>query len=234
MMHPQLSGRPAAAQRFLAEARAASLLRHPGSVTVFDLGQSEAGEMFLVMEYVNGPTLSELIYNEELPPVAAIDLVLEILGVLGEAHDAGVLNLDLHPDKVLVPQDRQGARHAKIAPACVASERLGGGHEADIEAVGRSSASCSRGDSHRVRRRTRQGGPTPPPQCPRRLLISSRARAPPRNAPGAPEHLPRSSSAFARRSTARLRRRETKLLERRSGRPSSGASTSSRWRSTTC
>ncbi len=137
MMHPGLSGRPDAARRFLAEARAASQLRHPGSVAVFDFGQSEAGEMFLVMEYVDGPTLSELIRDEELSPLAAIDLVLEILGALGEAHEAGVLHLDLDPDNVLVPRDRQGVRHAKVAPGSIDSKYLRGGHQADVDAVSR-------------------------------------------------------------------------------------------------
>ena len=114
MMHGPLSLRPQAVNRFLLEARAASRLSHPGAVTVYDFGQSEGGEMFLVMEYIDGPSLSELARDHKLSPLAAVDLVLEVLEALEEAHDYGVLHMDLKPDNVLVQQDRQGARHAKV------------------------------------------------------------------------------------------------------------------------
>lgn len=164
MMHRELSSRPDAVEQFLVEARAASHLRHAASVTIFDFGQSAAGEMFLVMEHVDGPTLRQLFSEGELSALSAIDLILEVLGALGEAHHAGILHLDLKPDNVLVTRDRQGVRHVKVVdfglarllrrgeearaeplglvygtPGFISPERLGGGpldHTADLYAVG--------------------------------------------------------------------------------------------------
>ena len=114
MMHTTLSGQPDVLARFLVEARATSQLRHANTVRVFDFGQTANEEMFLVMEHIEGPTLRELARAEALSPLAAIELVIEVLGALEEAHEAGILHRDLKPDNVLVTTDRKGARHVKV------------------------------------------------------------------------------------------------------------------------
>lgn len=114
MMHTTLSGQPDALARFLVEARATSQLGHANTVRVFDFGQTGNDEMFLVMEYIEGPTLSDLARHGALSPLAAIELVIEVLGALEEAHEAGILHRDLKPDNVLVTTDRQGTRHVKV------------------------------------------------------------------------------------------------------------------------
>jgi hypothetical protein len=81
--------------RVLREARAASALRHPGIVTVYEIGESE-GSTFIAMELVDGQTFSELLQEKgPLPPAEAVALVAQVGDALAAAHDAGILHRDV-------------------------------------------------------------------------------------------------------------------------------------------
>jgi tRNA A-37 threonylcarbamoyl transferase component Bud32 len=91
--------------RFLNEARSAAALHHPGIATVFDFGESEVadGVPFLVMEYVDGQTLSDLLASgRPLDPERARELVLQAADALAEAHALGVVHRDVKPGNLLV------------------------------------------------------------------------------------------------------------------------------------
>src|SRR4051794_3916517 len=91
--------------RFLNEARSAAALHHPGIATVFDFGESEVadGVPFLVMEYVDGQTLSDLLASgRPLDPERARELVLQAADALAEAHALGVVHRDVKPANLLV------------------------------------------------------------------------------------------------------------------------------------
>jgi serine/threonine-protein kinase len=107
ILSTQLASDPRLVRRFQDEALAASRLNHPNTVSVIDYGQSPDGLLYLVMEYVKGPTLTQLIASSHPLP---IDRVLEIVGqvVAGmeEAHLAGVIHADLKSDNVIVDQRR--------------------------------------------------------------------------------------------------------------------------------
>ncbi len=92
--------------RFHDEATAASRLNHPNTVSVIDYGQTEDGLLYLVMEFLRGPTLTHVLRNETLRPSRGADLVAQILSGLEEAHDAGVVHADLKADNVVVERRR--------------------------------------------------------------------------------------------------------------------------------
>jgi serine/threonine-protein kinase len=87
--------------RFLREARANSVLTSPHTVTVFDFGQSETGELFLAMELLEGESLGQRLKREtRLGVTSAVDMVRQALRSLGEAHAKGIVHRDLKPDNL--------------------------------------------------------------------------------------------------------------------------------------
>ena len=94
--------------RFEREARAAASIRHPNVVDVTDFGQSPDGVFFLVMEYVDGETLHQLLRREgtlNIPRTAA--LVRQIVAGVEAAHDEGILHRDLKPANIFIMQQRR-------------------------------------------------------------------------------------------------------------------------------
>lgn len=96
--------------RFSREAKAAGRLLHPAIVTVFDAGETEDGLPYLVMEYVKGKTLKNLIGAEELSLEQILQMGREILEGLDCAHSQGVVHRDLKPANIIITDDF----HAKI------------------------------------------------------------------------------------------------------------------------
>jgi eukaryotic-like serine/threonine-protein kinase len=93
--------------RFLNEARSAAALLHPGIATVFDFGESELEEglPFLVMEYVDGRPLSDLVSDGPLDPERARDLLRQAADALAVAHATGLVHRDVKPGNLLVTDD---------------------------------------------------------------------------------------------------------------------------------
>jgi serine/threonine-protein kinase len=88
--------------RFRREARAAASLNHPNIVSVFDSGEHE-GLYFIVMEYVDGPTLHHLIETEApLPETRAAEIGMEVAAALAAAHQQGIVHRDVKPGNVLL------------------------------------------------------------------------------------------------------------------------------------
>ena len=100
-----------AVRRFLQEARAVSRMRHPNVITVFDFGQTLAGELYLVMELLEGHTLAEeLRLQGPLPPERARHVAMQMCDAIHHAHEQGLVHRDLKPDNVFVvssPSRRQ-------------------------------------------------------------------------------------------------------------------------------
>ncbi len=100
--------------RFVVEAQAAGRLSHPGIITVFDVGEDpETRSPYLVMEYVKGKSLSQILgaENKPLPLATALQLTQEVAEALDYAHSQGVVHRDIKPANILVTPDG----HAKIA-----------------------------------------------------------------------------------------------------------------------
>jgi serine/threonine-protein kinase len=91
-----------AVERFRREARAAAALTHPNAVTIFDFVE-EWGQYFLVMEYINGPTLKQLIgQNRQLQSLQAIDIAAQVCDVLQVAHARGFIHRDIKPQNIML------------------------------------------------------------------------------------------------------------------------------------
>jgi len=100
-----LSADPAFAERFLREAHALARLQHPNIVSLYDFGEV-AGYYFLLMEFVDGLNLRQILLRGDLKPREALAIVPQICDGLQYAHEAGVIHRDIKPENVLV--DRSG------------------------------------------------------------------------------------------------------------------------------
>ncbi|MDQ3668126.1 MAG: serine/threonine-protein kinase [Acidobacteriota bacterium] len=97
-----------AVARFEREARAAASIRHPNVVDVTDFGKSQEGVFFLVMEYVEGETLYQLLRREgTLNVQRTAALLRQIVAGIEAAHDVGILHRDLKPANIFIMQQRR-------------------------------------------------------------------------------------------------------------------------------
>jgi serine/threonine-protein kinase len=105
IMHPGYAEDAAFVARFTREARSAARLSHPNVVSVFDQGE-DGGTVFLVMEYVAGRTLRDLLQERgRLSPAETIEVMEPVLGALAAAHQAGIVHRDVKPENVLLADD---------------------------------------------------------------------------------------------------------------------------------
>ena len=115
ILNEDLSADARMIKRFRDEATSASRLNHPNCVSIIDYGQSSDGLLYLAMEYVKGPTLTQLLVNEN--PLAVdrvVDITMQSLAGIEEAHLAGVVHADLKADNIILDQRRAGIDTVKI------------------------------------------------------------------------------------------------------------------------
>ncbi|MDQ3365706.1 MAG: protein kinase [Myxococcota bacterium] len=115
LLNEELSADARMIRRFHDEATSASRLNHPNCVSIIDYGQASDGLLYLAMEYVKGPTLTQLLVNENpLPVDRVIDIIMQSLAGIEEAHLAGVVHADLKADNIILDQRRAGLDVVKI------------------------------------------------------------------------------------------------------------------------
>jgi len=115
ILNEELSADSRMIKRFRDEAMSASRLNHPNCVSIIDYGQANDGLLYLAMEYVKGPTLTQLLVNEN--PLAVdrvVDITMQALAGIEEAHLAGVIHADLKADNIILDQRRAGVDVVKI------------------------------------------------------------------------------------------------------------------------
>ncbi len=101
-MDPLLERDPVYAARFKREARAAAALSHAGAVTVFDAG-ADGPTRYIVMEYVEGRDLSQILRDEgPLEPARAANIAEQVADTLAAAHGAGIVHRDIKPGNIMV------------------------------------------------------------------------------------------------------------------------------------
>ncbi len=89
--------------RFSREARAASKILHPHALSVTDFGEDDKGTVFLVMEFLNGVTLKDLIRSEgPMPLPRVVEIMRQVGSALDEAHGQGVVHRDLKSDNIML------------------------------------------------------------------------------------------------------------------------------------
>src|SRR5260221_697557 len=97
-------------ERFFAEARAVNLIRHENIVGVLDMAVLPDGRPFIVMEFVEGQTLAEIVRTQQAPIGGVVQAMGEVLGALAAAHAIGIVHRDLKPDNIIVTVEG----HAKV------------------------------------------------------------------------------------------------------------------------
>jgi len=101
---PHLNASEQDKARFIQEAKAASALNHPNVCTIHDI-QDHDGQMFIVMEFVDGQTLREKTRSQNLSLKSAIDIGVQIADGLAAAHEKGIVHRDIKPENIMVRRD---------------------------------------------------------------------------------------------------------------------------------
>lgn len=103
--------RDALGGRLIQEARAAAKLSHPAIVRVLDVGQTESGDPFIVMELLNGSSLAALLASERrFSAVQAVQVLLPIADGLSMAHGKGIVHRDIKPDNIFLVESENGVQ----------------------------------------------------------------------------------------------------------------------------
>jgi len=136
VLRPSLAVDDAVVARFSREAKAASRISHPHAVNVTDFGESENGVVFLVMEYLDGRTLKEIIKNEGAMPLArTVEILRQVSGALDAAHEQGVVHRDLKSDNIML-SETNGGEWAKVLDFGIAKiQQPEGALDVDITAA---------------------------------------------------------------------------------------------------
>src|SRR5919205_1199403 len=88
--------------RFLREARAVSKLNHRNIATVYDMGQTDDGRPYIVMELVSGQTLGDVLAGPGLSVARAVEVIREVAEALSEAHSRNIVHRDIKPSNVII------------------------------------------------------------------------------------------------------------------------------------
>lgn len=92
--------------RFVQEARAASAINHPNIVTIYEIGETD-DHAYIVMEYVHGRTLRELVASRSLTSDAILKITLQVCDAMGEAHSRRIIHRDIKPENILLTSRNQ-------------------------------------------------------------------------------------------------------------------------------
>ncbi len=118
VISPQYMKRAEFVERFRREARAAGRLRHPNVVDVTDFGFTDidSGRVaYLVMEYLDGCTLGEILEEEQNLPVGwTLDILEQVCSAVQEAHEQGIIHRDLKPDNIWLEPNQRGGYTVKV------------------------------------------------------------------------------------------------------------------------
>ncbi len=98
-------GAPTEQKQFLREAQIVSQLSHPSIINLYDVGIEEGNVAYLVMEYVTGQTLQQVLSESPIPFPRACAWIADLAGALSRAHRAGIIHGDVKPANILVTED---------------------------------------------------------------------------------------------------------------------------------
>src|SRR6185436_14057044 len=109
-LHPHLSHDPKVLARFERECSTIAELQHPNTIQVYDFGKTDDGTLYIVMEYVEGRSVADIIEQEgPMDPARVEKILVQVCGSLEEAHSRGIIHRDLKPDNVVLCE-RAGQR----------------------------------------------------------------------------------------------------------------------------
>ncbi|MBI4917646.1 MAG: protein kinase [Acidobacteria bacterium] len=126
VMQPQHEKDDALRQRFLREARMAVKLRHPNIAQMYDFAIDDAGNAFIVMEFINGITCQDLLERVGPPEIGlTLEVARQALAALGYLHRKGIVHRDISPDNVMVMRDDDGRPLVKLIDLGIAKVLAG-------------------------------------------------------------------------------------------------------------
>ena len=115
VLHPALAADDRIVARFTREAKAASRISHPHAINVTDFGESEKGVVYMVMEFLRGRTLKDIIRaGGPLPLARTVEIIRQVAGALDDAHAEGVVHRDLKSDNIMLEEVAGGGDWAKV------------------------------------------------------------------------------------------------------------------------
>ncbi len=115
VLSAELSVRPDHVDRFMREARSASMINHPNVVEITDFGMTPDGQPFFVMEYLQGKDLSQIIGESgSLPWKRVRNTTIQLCHALQAAHDQGVIHRDMKPGNIVLVKRGNNPEHVKV------------------------------------------------------------------------------------------------------------------------
>ena len=106
VLQPNLAGDPEHLERFKAEARAAARFSHPNVVAVYDWGSEDSDTYYMVMEYVSGSDLRDLLVRRgAIDHGVVLEIMAEVCDALEAAHSEGLIHRDIKPENILIARD---------------------------------------------------------------------------------------------------------------------------------
>jgi len=115
-MHPAVAKTPEAARRFLMEAKVSARVNHPNIIEIIDVGQTEDGALFMVMELLQGVSLETAMRRQSPPMLLSefISVMVDVARALAAAHRSGVVHRDLKPTNIYLHMIREGVAVPKL------------------------------------------------------------------------------------------------------------------------
>ncbi len=132
---PTLSDDQKVHERFRREARSAASLRHPNIIQIYDYGISDHGP-YLVMEYLTGKSLRQILRENTLGINQAVELIEQICAAISVAHTAGIIHRDLKPDNIMIEEHNHGQYTAKVLDFGIAKIREAHAEQVDTNLTG--------------------------------------------------------------------------------------------------
>lgn len=121
VLHSYLRADGSALDRFLREARAASRLRHPHIITLWESGVTDDGQPYFVMDYLEGMTLADLIREKgAIHPMRALPIIRQVCEALTEAHKLGIVHRDIKPENIVLQETDYADDYVKVLDFSIA------------------------------------------------------------------------------------------------------------------
>lgn len=114
LMNPLLARDPIVRERFRREAKSAKKIAHPNIIEIFEEGDTGDGTAYMVMEFLDGEALSDLIARGAIPAKRALGLMIQMARGIARAHDLGVIHRDLKPENIYVCRREDGTDLIKL------------------------------------------------------------------------------------------------------------------------
>lgn len=142
MLHSAYMHEQSALDRFLREAKIACQLSHPNIVVVHDFALTSDKKLYLVMDYVEGQTLEQILGGKKsLPVEELISIICQVCDGLTHAHDLGLIHRDLKPANIMITCDKSNKKQVKILDFGLA-KALGEGREKGLSDTGIALGTC--------------------------------------------------------------------------------------------